>query len=102
MMCRIASFMLAAFLAMGLAGCDFDLEEGDPDIIETDEPDSRTIIDNDRPGVDVNVDDDPDIAAPGVDVEVDNDTPDTVVVPDVEVTPPDAAGEGTTPTDPEG
>jgi hypothetical protein len=89
-MSRILSLLVGGLLTLGLIGCDVDVDDREPDVIDT--PD--TIINEDRdPGADVNVDDDPDVSRPGVDVDVDTNPP-TTGVPDVDV---DVERERTTP-----
>jgi hypothetical protein len=100
-MFRIASLLLGGVVAVGLAGCDVDLEDRDPDGIES-EPGDVIIEDERDPGVDVEIDDEPDTFRPGVDVDVDTDPPATQVGPEIDLNPPGTAGEGTTPQNPEG
>ena len=101
-MSRIASLLLGGIVAFSLVGCDVDLEDREPDAIDS-EPGDLIIEDERDPGVNVDVDDQPDTPRPGVDVDVDADRPDTTTGPQINLNPPGTAGEGTTPqAEPEG
>ena len=95
-MSRIASLLVGAFLAFGLAGCDVDMDEDDPDVIDTEPGD--VIINEDRdPDINVHTDDPLGDRDPDVDVDIDTDDPDTQVNPEIDLNPPGTAGEGTVP-----
>jgi hypothetical protein len=100
-MSRIASLLVGGFVALGLVGCDVDLEDRDPDVIDT-EPGNVIIEDDKEPGIDIEVDDEPDNVRPGIDVDVDTNRPAPGVDAEIDLNPRGTAGEGTTPlTDPE-